>query len=71
MTRVIGFSSWYTTAEDTATALLKNAQLSSAIDVRCLLAAAGLAFAQNPRRYHATDAVLAQTQRIAAKGMRS
>ena len=52
-TRVIGFSSWYATAEDTATALLKNAQLS-AIDVRCLLAAAGLAFARDPGSYQDT-----------------
>jgi hypothetical protein len=74
MTRVIGFSSWYAIAEDTATALLKNAQLSSAIDVRCLLAAACLAFARNPSRYQdndATDAVLAHAQRIAAKGLRA
>jgi hypothetical protein len=74
LTDVIGFASWSATAEDTGTALLKNAQLSAAIDVRCLLAAAGLAFVRNPKRYQAndaTDAVLAHAQRIAAKGLRA
>ena len=74
LTSVIGFSSWSATAADTATALLKNAELSTGIDVRCLLAAAGLAFVKNPKRYQdidATDAVLAHAQRIAAKGLRA
>ena len=74
LTSVIGFSSWSATAADTATALLKNAKLSTGIDVRCLLAAAGLAFVKNPKGYQdigATDAVLAHAQRIAAKGLRA
>ncbi len=72
LTSVIGFSFWSATAADTATALLKNAELSTGIDVRCLLAAAGLAFVKNPKGYQdidATDAVLAHAQRIAAKGL--
>ena len=74
LTSVIGFSSWSANAEATAAALLKNAELSRGIDVRCLLAAAGLAFVRDPKKYqdiNATDAVLVHAQQIADKGLRA
>ncbi len=61
-------------AAQTATALLKRSHLSQAIDVRCLLAAAGLAFTRNPRAYrdgNATLAVLSHARQIETKGLRA
>jgi hypothetical protein len=74
LTSVIDSSSWETLAAQTATALLQPTELSMGIDVRCLLAAAGLAFARNPRKYRdldVTEAVLAHAQRIQTRGVRA
>ena len=48
LTSVVDASPWEATAGDTATALLRPSQLSPDINVRILLAAAGLAFARIP-----------------------
>jgi hypothetical protein len=74
LTSVVDASPWEVTAADTATALLRPSQLRPDINVRILLAAAGLAFARNPQSYrkrHATQAVLAHAQVIATRGLRA
>jgi hypothetical protein len=61
-------------AGDTATALLRNLQLSPTIDIRTLLAAAGLAFARNPQTYQArnvTQKVLEHAHVIETRGVRA
>ncbi len=74
LTSLIDFSSWESRATQTATALLRPAELSMGIDIRCLLAAAGLAFASDPGKYrdrHVTEAVLAHAHRINTRGVRA
>jgi hypothetical protein len=74
LTSVVDSAGWEVTAGQTATALLKRTQLSPDIDIRILLAAAGLAFARDPGRYQeqdATRAVLTHAGKIAARGLRA
>ncbi len=74
LTSVIDASAREETAGQTATALLKRSQLSPTIDIRTLLAAAGLAFARNPGRYQeqdATQTVLTHAHTIETKGLRA
>lgn len=74
LTSLIDSSSWETLAAQTATALLQPAELSMGIDVRCLLAGAGLAFARDPGKYRdrdVTEAVLAHAHRIQTRGVRA
>ena len=74
LTSLTDSSSWESLAAQTATALLQTTKLSMGIDVRCLLAAAGLAFARDPGRYRdldVTKAVLAHAHRIRTKGVRA
>jgi hypothetical protein len=74
LTAVLDYPVWQETAEQTATALLKPSALSPAIDIRGLLAAAGLAFARDPARFadtNATAAVLAHARAIETKGLRA
>ncbi|HET9971007.1 MAG TPA: hypothetical protein VFQ68_22405 [Streptosporangiaceae bacterium] len=74
LTSVADASAWEETAGQTATALLKRSQLSPAIDIRVLLAAAGQAFARNPGRYQeygATQTVLTHAHTIETKGLRA
>jgi hypothetical protein len=74
LTSVADAARWEVTAQETAAALLRRSQLSPAIDVRILLAAAGLAFARNPRAYgerDATQAVLAHARVIETRGLRA
>jgi hypothetical protein len=74
LTSLVDASSWETLAAQTATALLQPAELSMGIDVRCLLAAAGLAFAEAPGKYRdrdVTEAVLAHAHRVQTRGVRT
>ena len=73
LTSVLDYPSWYRAAEQTATALLRGSRLSPGIDIRCLLAAAGIAFSRAPERYLAQDAtraVLRHAREIGTKGVR-
>ena len=74
LTKVVDAASWEVAAGQTANALLRGSQLSPAIDVRVLLAAAGLAFARNPPAYReqdATQAVLIHAHAIETRGLRA
>lgn len=74
LTSLVDASPWETLAAQTATALLQPAELSMGIDVRCLLAGAGLAFARNPKKYRDQDitkAVLAHAHKIRTRGVRA
>jgi hypothetical protein len=73
LTAVADFRPWYEAAEQTASALLRGSRLSPGIDIRCLVAAAGVAFARAPERYVAQDGtqvVLRHAHEIATRGIR-
>lgn len=73
LTSVLDYPTWYLTAEQTASALLRGSRLSPGIDIRCLLAAASIAFSRAPQRYlvlEATRAVLRHAHEIETKGIR-
>jgi hypothetical protein len=74
LTSVVDASHWEVTAGETADALLRRSQLSPTINIRILLAAAGLAFATKPRTYrerNATQSVLEHAHAIETKGLRA